>query len=397
MKILVISNLFPPYVLGGAESFAYELSTTLAKDHEVLVVTTCASNSKKQFKVTGFENLKVVRFFPKNMYWLYNRNQRPSWKKALWHILDYFNLHSYYSLKKIIKKFQPDIIHSHNIDGFSASVWSAAQSLNIPVVYTAHDGHLLCPKANFLHQNKKIDCGKTHCKIYRSLHLLNTKNIDLFVSPSKFLLNTYLQFGMKVKSHQVIENGLLSNTKPQLNTNLFPLKVLFMGQISSHKGVNCLIKTIQHFKNQSNVEFHIAGKGPDEKQITALQNSYQNIYYHGFVSGKAKEKLLLDCHLLLFPSQCYENSPLSILEAFQYGLVVIASDIGGVPELIKNNENGILFEVDDYQFVFDTITSFLENTEKLQRFQKNAQRHFNSFHIERCASDYLTAYQKLLN
>lgn len=395
MKILVISNLFPPNILGGAESFAYELSKTLAKSHEVLVVTTCSDDNTHQYQVTEFENMKVIRFFPKNMYWVYDRSKKPTWKKVLWHLLDYFNFHSYFSIKKIVADFEPDIVHSHNIDGFSGSVWRAATSLNIPVVHTAHDGHLVCPKANFLHSNNKTDCEKQFCKVYRNFHLLNARSIDLFISPSQFLLNIYMQHGMKVKNSCVIENGVLLSTTTHQQKPCAPLKVLFMGQISEHKGIDYLINTIEFFQNKQ-VEFHIAGKGPEENRVLDLQENNNKVFYHGFVNGGQKVKLLQDSHILLFPSQCFENSPLTILEAFQYGLIVIASNLGGVPELIDSTESGFLFELNQPETIYETISSMLNDPLKRQSLEQMSIDYFQSFKIDDCAKSYETAYLSLL-
>ncbi|MCO4782076.1 MAG: glycosyltransferase family 4 protein [Candidatus Cloacimonetes bacterium] len=396
MKILVISNLFPPNILGGAENFAYELSKTLAVDNEVLVVTTCDEKYSSQYEIQDFENMKIIRFFPKNMYWVFDRSHKPTWKKLLWHLLDYFNLHSYFSIKKLIVDFQPDIVHTHNIDGFSGSVWKAAKSQNIPVVHTAHDGHLVCPKANFLHKNKEVDCGKTVCKVFRYFHLLNAQNIDLFVSPSKFLLKVYLQHNMKVKETLVIENGVLSTPSSITEKQSGTLQVLFMGQISEHKGIGCLLQTIQYFKNKD-VTFHIAGKGPLEDKITSIQQENSKVIYHGFISGDKKQELLAKSHILLFPSQCYENSPLSILEAYQNGLIIIASNIGGIPELINESSSGFLFDLDQPQKVCHIIDGLLNSPYKQKELHQKSIDYFQSFKIENCAKHYQNAYQKLLN
>ncbi|MCJ8347136.1 glycosyltransferase family 4 protein [bacterium] len=395
MKILMISNLFPPYVLGGAEIFAYELTSSLAKKHEVLVVSTCDHDQKNQFAIEDFEDFKVLRFFPKNAYWLFNRKKRSILQKALWHLIDYFNFHSYFSLIKIIQEFQPDIIHTHNVDGFSASVWYAAKKCKTKLIHTAHDGHFVCPQALFFHKNKKVDCGKLLCKVFRKVHIPSAKQVDLFVSPSQFLLDTYAQLGLHPKSSQVIENGI-PTVKVQKQKKIDPLKVLYVGQVSNHKGVQCLIECVKHFSNQD-IEFHVAGKGPEEETLIQLQTQFSNLYYHGFVKGEDKTKLFEQVNILLFPSEAYENAPITLIEAFQYGLVIIAANIGGVPEMVVENESGFLFENNDYDKVFQIINQLSSNHALLKVHSEKSFQHFKKFQIEITAQNYEKAYQKLLD
>src|SRR5258708_2633195 len=88
------------------------------------------------------------------------------------------------------------IAHTHLIDGFSASIWRRARRAGLPVIHTAHDYHLLCPRAILLDPHWHI-CHRPDlaCRLYRAWHLRTASAIDLFVSPSRFLLDRHQQAG----------------------------------------------------------------------------------------------------------------------------------------------------------------------------------------------------------
>jgi len=94
--------------------------------------------------------------------------------------------------------------------------------------------------------------------------------------------------------------------------------------------------------------------------IVFLNN--ENIVFHGYVGGRKKEKLLLHCDVSVLPSIWYDNNPLVILEAYKYGIPVIGSRIGGIPEMIQENKTGFLFESGDHK----DLASVLKNVSRNQ-------------------------------
>ena len=114
---------------------------------------------------------------------------------------------------------------------------------------------------------------------------------------------------------------------------------MFFGRISEEKGINTLIDAI---KNIPDMTLKIAGTGPLYNSLSHL--NIPNVELLGFKQGKELEDLVQNAMYVIVSSECYENNPLSIIEAMAMGIPVIGSNIGGIPELINNEKNGFLFE-----------------------------------------------------
>ena len=149
MKICFISNLYPPFVLGGGEISVKRTAEGLVKrGHDVLVITT--SPNRKSL-IEDINGVKVYRINPLNLYTMYNHQKQPEILKLIWHGIDLWNPHSYIVVKNILKKEKTDVVHINNFKGLSLSVFSAAKHLNLPLIFTARDHSLICPRANLLH------------------------------------------------------------------------------------------------------------------------------------------------------------------------------------------------------------------------------------------------------
>ncbi|NOY88989.1 MAG: glycosyltransferase family 4 protein [FCB group bacterium] len=150
MKILIFNSLYAPNVVGGAEKSTQLLAEGLkAKGWQPVIVST--ADHEEIGKVNG------IKYYLKtpNLYWICDAKKQPPYKKPVWHIIDAYNPFIKKSLKPIIEKEKPEIIHTNNLTGFSVAIWKAAQNNNIPVVHTTRDHYLLCPKTTMYKDNKK--------------------------------------------------------------------------------------------------------------------------------------------------------------------------------------------------------------------------------------------------
>src|SRR5690606_38436044 len=131
--------------------------------------------------------------------WHWHRTGQPRWKKALWHLRYAWNRDAARKFSAILATQKPDIVHTHEIDGFSASIWNAARQAGIPVMHTAHDYHLLCPRALLLTRNNQPYSSPPNpaYALYRAWHMCTTRYVDLFCAPSQFLLDQHQRAGLR--------------------------------------------------------------------------------------------------------------------------------------------------------------------------------------------------------
>ena len=127
MHVLVANNIYPPIVAGGAELIvSYLCEGLVERGHRVTVVSTCGPDMEPYPSETR-NGVEVIRFFPPNLYWSFERDRHPGIKKWMWHARDAWNRRAGLRLNAILQAARPDVLHSHVIDGLSASAWGRAR------------------------------------------------------------------------------------------------------------------------------------------------------------------------------------------------------------------------------------------------------------------------------
>lgn len=191
MKICFVSNLFSPYVIGGAEIYVQRIAKKLSENHEVTVITSRPYKGLLSLRGESYKEgkIKVYSFYPLNFYHAYDAKKKPSFIKPFWHAWDINNLHSNFLISRILREEKPDIVHTHNLDGLSLSVVKAVKNFGFNLVHTCHDFSLLCPYATLICPRKQNGfCEKPNffCGIYRYLKkkAINDKP-DCVIFPSK--------------------------------------------------------------------------------------------------------------------------------------------------------------------------------------------------------------------
>jgi len=139
--------------------------------------------------------------------------------------------------------------------------------------------------------------------------------------------------------------------------------------------------------------FEIAGSGEMEEAWRDLAIQDSRVRFHGFVTGAEKERLFEEADVFLLPSIWYDNSPVVIYESFSFGLPVIASRIGGIPELIKDGENGLLIAPGDINELVAAINNLWNQPKLLNQLSRQAYVASQTYTFEL----HLEKFLKILN
>jgi hypothetical protein len=143
LRILLLNVLYSPYAEGGAEVVVRDLAAGLrGRGHEVRVLTTAPDGDARAGEVDGVP-VDYVRV--RNLYPPYSGPRRSSPLRAAWHAVDSRNPLMARLVTRHLRQWQPDVLHSHNLVGFSTAAWRAAAREGVAVVHTLHDYHVLCP------------------------------------------------------------------------------------------------------------------------------------------------------------------------------------------------------------------------------------------------------------
>jgi len=259
-----------------------------------------------------------------------------------------------------------DVAHLHNIlHHLTPSILEPLNERNVPVIWTLHDFSLLCPNTNFVNNRIGRLCTKclkggirfvnaplSRCKkgsftasLMAAIEAWNHRlrrvsdKIDLFISPSRFLGEKFSEAGFDSAKFKIIPNFVdipAKNPLPQGNY------ALYAGRLSQEKGVTSLISAWA--KMPPDFYLKIAGTGPIEAQLRFMANGAQNIDFLGFLEPRQLRLIRHNARFTISPSISWDNFPISIQESFADGIPVLGANIGGIPEMVRAGESGLLFE-----------------------------------------------------
>lgn len=285
-----------------------------------------------------------------------------------------------HKIEKLLRIEKPDIAHIHLYKGIlTTSILQALKKNNIPIVITLHDYGLLCPHNTFLNgkneicekcliTNNSLNCIINRCN--RNNLLISTvtalefsfhKNVFPF---SKYFdkLIAVSKFGLEIHSRKTEFKDKIThlyNFYPKLSSTLSNSKkgeyFLYIGRFSSEKGIISLLKAWK--KSKSGQMLKLAGEGillNDVKEFIK-ENKIINVEVCGFKEGTELEQLINNASFVIVPSEWYENNPLSIIEAYANGKPVIASNVGGIPEIVIENKTGFLFSMANIDLLSQAI------------------------------------------
>ncbi len=409
MRVLIALHGYPPTHYAGAERLAERIVKWLVAQGHHVEVFAVESLTAPRFGVTttqedGFVvhrvsyNVKEGDFF-RNMY------DYPPLGKAL---------------RAILAQGSFDLVHLVSGYLLGGQVIHTVKAFGLPLVVTLTEYWFMCLRLNLLHPDDTLCSGpESDAKCARCLleekrryrlpaqyvpgimnafwtfaRQLSFTNIqeeaiahrrdtlrqaleaaDLVISPSRFLIDKFAEYGFNTGRYQLIRHGLNLPTVPRKPAPAGPpteLRLGYLGQIKAHKGVDLIIDALLPLLAAgAPVSLDIWGpedEAPDyiarlKKQTAA----YPGVRWNGRYSGAQVWDILARLDAVIVPSRWYENSPTVILEAFNVGLPVITTNLGGMAELVQHETSGLVFELNNAADLRRQITRLLHEPALLPR------------------------------
>jgi len=378
MKVLLVNKFLYPN--GGSETYIFKLGAFLQEnghevqyfgmEHEGRIVGNNANSYTTDMDFHGGSKLSKLTYPIKTIYSSEARKK----------------------IRAVLDDFKPDVCHLNNFNfQLTPSIileivkWRKANNKECRIVYTAHDCQLVCPNHMCHNVNTHENCEKCfggrflNCAKNRCIHgsfakslvgamegyfwKLNGvyKYIDKIICCSEFMKKKLDTNPILAKKTFALHNFIdVAEQKDTIKKNY----VLYFGRYSEEKGIGTLIKVCEKL---SHIPFIFAGTGPLESKI----NSIPNISNVRFQTGESLEKLIREARFTVYPSECYENCPFSVMESQMYGTPVLGADIGGIPELIEVGKTGELFESGNYEQLVSKIELFWNNSLLLEEYSEN--------------------------
>ncbi len=334
MRILMMSSLWPPHVLGGAEIYASMLAAELRHSRDTVGVVTL-----------GVPGPDVVGQVPPYPYRLDKFSAQPRLRRARFHLADVYRPASKRALVRVFEEFEPDVVHSHAIQGFSGAALAVPSELRIPHVHTIHDYWLQCQRSSLVRRDGVV-CERRcrSCTAFSSarLRLIGRNTPDVVIGVSDAVLREHDTIDWVRQRSRVIPNPVFSRPVPARATGR-PLTFGYLGQLIRAKGIRTLLDAFER-ADLGDARLLVAGDGPLRPAVQAAKGQVQ---YLGFVADKEKEAFFETIDCLVVPSEWRDPAPLVINEARSYRLPVIGADMGGIPELVAPACVRLLFRSGD--------------------------------------------------
>jgi len=406
-KVLIIATTFPRWENDTEATFVKDLCIEISKEFEVHVLVPHYKGLKFKEKVGNLYMHRFPYFYPYKYQKLAYGGILPNLKKnpLLFLQAPFLFISMLINTIKIIKNDRIKVIHAHWFfpQGLIAAL--CTKYFKIKSMVTIHAGGILAlnsiplikrPISNFILKNTTIvisvsSFGKNLLKDMVSKRFRSVVENKLKVIP----MGVYTKrFNIKKDKQKLKEKYGIKNK----------WAILFIGRLAEKKGVKYLIKALPLIKNLNYILL-IIGEGPLKKDLIRNVNKLnlnEKVKFLGYVSEKEKIDYLLLSNILIVPSITTkkgdtEGLPAVIMEGVSTHIPIIATDVGGIRDIIKNNVNGILIEEKNSKQIVEKIGYIIDNKKFREKLIKNAKLTSKNYDWRKISKKNIILLNKLIN
>ncbi len=306
---------------------------------------------------------------------------------------------SYFGVQRVIGQAKPDLVHFHNtLPLISPAAYYACREAGVPVVQTLHNYRLLCAGATFSRDGHACeDClgksvpwpGVLHA-CYRQSRSQTAavgamltfhrwfktwkEQIDIYIALTEFARKKFIQGGLPKEKILVKPNFVHPDPRARNGVGEY---ALFVGRLSQEKGVHTLLRAWQCLKK---IPLRIVGDGPLLEKVRMFVGE-QKLAHVKVLRKRTREEvflLLKGAQFLVFPSECYENFPVTVVEAFACGVPVIGSRLGAMKEIVENGRTGLHFAPGDPDDLAAKIDWALTHPKSMEEVGREARAEYEA-------------------
>lgn len=368
-RFLFVSRPYAPGKVAGAAKSVQALAEGLQRrGHDVHVVRLTPRGEEAAFaaqaRAEGFDapDRPKIHFLPiRNIYWPYDLVPRGVAAKTVWHLIDLHNLRAQADFRRLLRQIRPDVVNTSVIDGFSPAIFATAKSTGARLVHTMRDYYLICKRAGMFRKGRNCEglCGS--CKAAAAVNRLNLRHVDLFLANSDFVAQTHRDHGA-IRPDQPCHVQWNANDQPRRSAGRGLGETLvfgYIGRIAPYKGLDRLLEAVASpIAAARPWELHVAGSG-EEGFLNGLKEKYGHLPNVKFLGWSAPQDFYEKIDVLVCPSTYNEPLPRVIYEGYAHGLPVIASAVGGNPEVVAEGETGLLYPAEDAAALARAMEGFL--------------------------------------
>jgi len=326
---------------------------------------------------------------------------------------------TFQEFRTLLRQEKPDVVHVHNtFVMISPSIYWACAEENVPVVQTLHNFRLFCPPSNFLRDGKICEECVEHSLLRGVAHgcyhgsrvatgaaalvlaahrWVGTWNhkIDCYIAVSQFARRKFEHAGLPPEKLAVKPHFVYPDPGARTSAGDY---AIFVGRFTSEKGLPTLLNAWSRIN--TSVPLVIVGDGPlrESLEVQAAQMNNSHVIFRGHLSRDATLAAVKGAKILLCASECYEQGPATILEAFACGVPVIAPLLGPINEVVDDGRTGLLFRAGDPAHLAEKIAWALGHDEQLQSMGKSARAKFaENFSADKNYTRLMEIYERVIS
>jgi glycosyltransferase involved in cell wall biosynthesis len=429
MKVLLAAHQFFPESRAGTEVLTLGLARALSsRGHEVAVFA-----AKRSSPFTELEPGEVEDYTFEDVP--VRRAGRPQESSRRPYRLNYDNPETAESLADYAREFRPNVVHFMHLQGLSAAAIPAVKALGLPAVYTATDFWAICPVVDLRRHDGAMCTGPdpAHCPrclisrqppsranslalktpgaLWKGLGAMGYRlpssrlpaalrqvgelgerpdfirervnGLGAILAPTRLMREMLVRNGVRRDLVRLSPYGIDASRIRRRDGGVHsPVRFAFVGTLSPHKAPDLPIRAVRDLPDAGLV-LDIYGPDREEwyrEELEHLAAGDPRIAFRGAFSQEELGEILSDVDVLVVPSRWYENAPVVILEAFAAGVTVVATDLGGMSEVVEHGKNGLLFGLDD-------VEDLARALERLAREPETVERLRNSIEAPRTVED----------
>ena len=408
-KILFVAHNVPSRWLGGTEVYSFELAHQLKKtglDVSVLHPHFDPDSQGMQLDRDIIDGIETYCLRHPFEYRLEEHVSNPQIEEMFKSILDekYF-----------------DIIHFQHIYRFPAALIKIAKDKGLPVCMTLHDHWAICPRIHLYNQYTDTLCdgpdsltGCSDCILchisekdrtdiidalllrlaYRQEQISQyIEMADIVVSPTRYLADKCIYHGIDGANIEVSPLGMGRVAPKEKRNNKNSITFGYLGKIDKLKNVTMLVDAFRGVKGDA--VLNIRGNGANKAAIELIDSvkSDHNIQYSGAYTREELPAVLSEIDIAVFPS-LRENYPVTVREALRAGVPVIASKVGGIPEIVADGESGLLFDPRNIDELRGILQSVVDDPSIIERLKMTPTKIKS---IEEDSAEWILRYKDLIN
>jgi GT2 family glycosyltransferase/glycosyltransferase involved in cell wall biosynthesis len=421
VRILLVAHGLPPAANGGTEVYVRDLAQSLAAsgDDQVMVLTREANPRKPELSVRTFAD-GLVRITAVNN----------TFQSCVSFEESYANPAIERIAGDLLNAFDPEVVHIQHLTCLSTGIPRQAVSRRIPVAMTLNDYWLICHRGQLVNRDGRrcagpFDGGCDGClppgilaneAAFRAGRLLRTlplpgarhavalaaniaaaatprarlraatfarlqhmqeaiRDVDRFLAPSRTLAEAFGAFGVAADRLVRCNQGIASARGEPRRGYRLPLRIAFAGGFLPTKGLHVLLDAIERMRAGSVTVDVLGACVPyhgDDAYVSSLESriSHPAIRMVGPVPHDRMRSILDDADVLVVPSTWIENAPFIIREAFAARLPVVASNLGGMAEMVRDGVDGLLFEPGDAGSLASVLKRCVDDPLLLERLAR---------------------------